>query len=337
MKTYHLSVVVATGLVGQEIVRLLQSRRFPAESISLYSSDRSVGRRVAVNQRELVISQTSPEAFRDRDLVFFAAGAEVARYWVPLAVQYGAVVIDASEAFRAEPDVPLVVPEVNPQDILNHKGVIANPNCSTIQLALLLHPLDKVNPIKNVVVCTYQSVSGYGVAAVDELARQTRMVLDGQTPAPHVFPHQIAFNVLPEVDVFMDNGYTREEWKLSEETRRVLHANNMIISATCARVPVNVGHCQAIHIEFVSSINTDDARRILSGAPGVRVTDDPSVSLYPQPWSVAGTNDVTVGRIRQDTRTPTSLALWAVADNLRKGTALNAIQIAEEGLKRGVI
>ncbi|MEW6033979.1 MAG: aspartate-semialdehyde dehydrogenase [Chloroflexota bacterium] len=335
MKRYNLAIVGATGLVGQELIKMIESRRFPTASVRLFASDRSPGRKVFVNHREMQVEPTSPDSFRQTDLALFAAGAEVAKYYVPLAVESGAVVIDASAAFRTEPNVPLVVPEVNPEDVEKHKGIIANPNCSTVQLAVVLHPLNKVNRVKRVILSTYQSVSGGGLAAVEELTKQAKLVLDGQTAIPHVFPHQIAFNLLPEVDVFMDNGYTREEWKLAEETRRVMHADDLIVSATCVRVPVYTGHCQAVHIEFSAPMTPEEARRVLVKASGVKILDDPTVSLYPQPWSVAGSDDVFVGRIRQDTNNPAALAMWIVADNLRKGTALNAIQIAEEGIRRG--
>jgi aspartate-semialdehyde dehydrogenase len=232
------------------------------------------------------------------------------------------------------PAVPLVVPEVNPEDIKRHKGIIANPNCSTIQMVVALYPLHKVNPIKRIIVDTYQAVSGTGSAAVDELTTQVKQVLDGQATAPHVYPHQIAFNVLPEIDVFLDNAYTKEEWKLVEETRKIMHAGNIAISATCVRVPVFTGHSEAVNVEFSQPMPPDEARRILAQAPGVKVLDDPTVSLHPQPWSAAGTDEVYVGRIRRDSSHPNGLIMWVVADNLRKGAALNTVQIAEEMIKR---
>ncbi|MCK4863282.1 MAG: aspartate-semialdehyde dehydrogenase, partial [Dehalococcoidales bacterium] len=215
-----------------------------------------------------------------------------------------------------------------------HKGIIANPNCSTIQMVVALYPLHKVNPIRRIVVDTYQSVGGTGIAAVEELKTQARQVLEGQATVPHVYPHQIAFNVLPEIDVFLDNGYTREEWKMLEETRKIMHADDIAVSATCARVPVMVGHSEAVHVEFSRLMEADEARQILSRAPGVRVLDDPAISLYPQSWSAVGTDETFVGRIRKDISHPNGLAMWIVADNLRKGAALNTIQIAEEMIKR---
>ena len=244
------------------------------------------------------------------------------------------MVIDNSSAFRMVPTVPLVVPEINPEDIKWHKGIIANPNCSTIQTVVALYPLHKVNPIKRIIADTYQAVSGTGSAAVDELTVQAKQVLEGQSTIPHVYPHQIAFNVLPEIDVFLDNGYTKEEWKMVEETRKIMHADDIAISATCVRVPVFTGHSVAVHVEFSQPMSPDEARHIFAQAPGIKLLDDTAISLYPQPWSAAGTDEVFVGRIRRDVSYPKGLVLWVVADNLRKGAALNAVQIAEQVIKR---
>ena len=335
MKGYKVAIVGATGLVGQEFIKVLEQRNFPLESISLLASDRSAGKRMYVTHREIEVKETVPESFRDIDIALFSAGAEVSRYFSPIAAQQGAVVIDNSSAFRMTSTVPLVVPEVNAEDIQWHKGIIANPNCSTIQMVVALYPLHKVNPIKRIIVDTYQAVSGEGgPAAVEELATQAKQVVNGQSTIPHVFPHQIAFNILPEIDVFLDNGYTKEEWKMVEETRKMMHADDIDISATCVRVPVFTGHSEAVHVEFSQSIAPEDARRILAQAPGVKVLDDPVISLYPQPWSAAGTDEVFVGRIRRDASHSRGLAMWIVADNLRKGGALNAVQIAEEMIKR---
>ena len=334
MKGYKVAIVGATGLVGQEFIKILEQRDFPMDSIRLLASDRSAGKKLFVTHREIEVEETVPESFKDIDIALFSAGAEISRYFSPIAAESGAVVIDNSSAFRMERNVPLVVPEVNPEDIKRHNGIIANPNCSTIQMVVALYPLHKVNPIKRIIVDTYQSVSGTGSAAVEELTAQAKQVLDGQTTIPHVYPHQIAFNVLPEIDVFLDNSYTKEEWKMVEETRKIMHAPDIAISATCVRVPVFTGHGEAIHVEFSQPMSTDKARRILAQAPGVKVLDDPLVSLYPHPWSAADTDEVFVGRIRQDVSQPNSLVMWVVADNLRKGAALNTIQIAEEMIKR---
>jgi len=337
MKGYRVAIVGATGLVGQEFIKVLEQRNFPMDSISLLASDRSAGKKLFFAHQEIEVKETVPESFKEIDIALFSAGTETSRYFSPIAAQTGVVVVDNSSAFRMAPTVPLVVPEVNPEDIKWHKGIIANPNCSTIQMVVAIYPLHKVNPIRRIIVDTYQAVSGTGSAAVDELTTQAKQVLDGQTTIPHVYPHQIAFNLLPEIDVFLDNGYTKEEWKMVEETRKIMHANDIAISATCVRVPVYTGHSEAIHIEFSQPMSPDEARDILAQAPGVKVLDDPAISLYPQPWSVAGTDEVFVGRIRRDASHPNGLAMWVIADNLRKGAALNTIQIAEEVIKRNWI
>jgi aspartate-semialdehyde dehydrogenase len=334
MKEFKVAIVGATGLVGQEFIKVLEQRNFPMQSIELLASDRSAGKKLFVNHREIVVKETAPASFKDIDIALFSAGAEISRYFSPIAAQAGAVVVDNSSAFRMDPKVPLVVPEVNPEDIMRHKGIIANPNCSTIQMVVALYPLHKVNPIKRIVAVTYQSVSGTGSAAVEELTEQTKQVLEGQTTVPHVYPHQIAFNILPEIDVFLDNDYTKEEWKMVEETRKIMHAPDIAISALCARVPVFIGHSEALHIEFSQPISPDEAQRTLAEAPGVKVLDDPTISLYPQPWSAAGTDEVFVGRIHRDASHPNGLVMWVVADNIRKGAALNTVQIAEEMIKR---
>jgi len=329
MSGFDVAIVGATGLVGQEFIKVLTQRSFPMSSIRLLASDRSAGRKLRINNEELEVKETTTNSFDNVDVALFSAGAEISSYFSPIAARAGAVVIDNSAAFRMDPEVPLVVPEVNPDDIKEHKGIIANPNCSTIQMVVALYPLHKVNPIKRVIVDTYQSVSGTGSAALEELSEQARLVLEGRNVVPHVYPHQIAFNLLPEIDVFLDNGYTKEEWKCVEESKKIMHANEMAISATCVRVPIFVSHSEAIHIEFSEPMSPDAARRILAEAPGVRVLDDPNISLYPQPWSAASSDEVFVGRIRQDASHSYGLAMWVVADNLRKGAALNAVQIAE--------
>ncbi|TES89165.1 MAG: aspartate-semialdehyde dehydrogenase [Dehalococcoidia bacterium] len=334
MGEYNVAIVGATGLVGQEFIKILVQRSFPVDSIRLLASDRSAGRKLMVNKQEIEVRETTPESFEGVDIALFSAGSEVSRHFSPIAARSGAVVVDNSAAWRMEPDVPLVVPEVNPEDIGWHKGIIANPNCSTIQMVVALYPLHKVNPIKRIVVSTYQSVSGTGAAAVEELIVQSKQVLEGQAIIPHVYPHQIAFNALPEIDVFLDDGYTKEEQKMVEETKKIMHASEIAISATCVRVPVYTAHSEAVWVEFSSPMMPDDAERIFAGAPGVKILDDNAISLYPHPWMAAGTDEVFVGRIRRDTSHPNGLVMWIVADNLRKGAALNAVQIAEEMVKR---
>ena len=337
IKKCNVAVVGATGLVGQEFIKVLGQRNFPMSSLQLFASDRSAGRRLTVDDEEIEVMETTPQSFDEIDIALFSAGAEISHHFAPIAAQSGAVVIDNSAAFRMEPDIPLVVPEVNAEDIKNHKGIIANPNCSTIQLVVALYPLHKVNPIKRLIVDSYQAVSGTGAAALEELSEQARAVLEGRSVVPHVYPHQIAFNILPEIDLFLDNGYSKEEWKVVEESKKIMHAENIAISATCVRVPIFIGHSEAIHVEFSEPMSPDTARRILAEAPGVRVLDDPSISLYPQPWSVAGSDEVFVGRIRRDASNDRGLVMWVVADNLRKGAALNAVQIAETAVERSWI
>ena len=337
MKEYRVAIVGATGLVGQEFIRVLEQRNFPMSSVKLLASDRSAGKKLFVRHEELEVEETVPDSFAGIDIALFSAGANISRHFSPIAARAGAVVVDNSSAWRMEKDVPLVVPEVNPEDCQWHKGIIANPNCSTIQMVVALYPLHKVNPIKRIIVDTYQSVSGTGSAAVEELTMQARQVLEGEETTPHVYPHQIAFNVLPEIDVFLDNGYTKEEWKMVEETRKIMHAESIAISATCTRVPVFIGHSEAVHVEFSRPMSPDEVRRILDRAPGVKVLNDNSVSLYPTAWQAAETDAVYVGRIRQDVSHRNSLAMWVVSDNLRKGAALNAIQIAEELIKQNCL
>ena len=329
MKKSNVAIVGATGMVGQEFIKVLEQRRFPMTSVQLYASDRSHGRKMKVHGEELEVKETTAKSFDGIDIALFSAGADISRQFSPIAAQAGATVIDNSAAFRMEPDVPLVVPEVNPEDIKMHHGIIANPNCSTIQMVVVLYPLHKVNPIKRITVATYQSVSGTGLAAIEELTTQSRLVLEGQKTKPQVYPYQIAFNVLPEIDVFLQNGYTKEEWKMVEETHKIMHAPNIAISATCARVPVRIGHSEAVQVEFSHPMSPEEAKRILSKSPGVKLMDDPAARLYPYPLMVAGQDDVFVGRIRKDASHPNGLVLWIVGDNLRKGAALNAVQIAE--------
>lgn len=334
MKGTSIAIVGATGMVGQEFIKVLEQRGFPAASVRLLASDRSHGRRMKVRGEETEVRETMPDSFAGIDIALFSAGADISRRFAPIAARAGAVVVDNSAAFRMDPEVPLVIPEVNPEDIGRHKGIIANPNCSTIQLVMALYPLHRANPIRRFTVATYQSVSGTGVAAVDELDGQARLVLDGKPALPKVYPYQIAFNVLPEIDTFLENGYTREEWKMVEETRKIMHSPDIAISATCVRVPVMIGHCEAVQVEFGRPMSPAEARSILSAAPGVTVVDDPSQKAYPYPAMAAGRDDVFVGRIRKDASHPNGLVLWVVSDNIRKGAALNAVQIAERLVRK---
>jgi aspartate-semialdehyde dehydrogenase len=338
MKAYNVAIVGATGLVGQEFIEVLQQRKFPVRELRLLASDRSAGKKMFFNGQELTVSETSSRSFKDIEIALFSAVTDISLHFAPVAARAGAIVIDNSAAFRMDAETPLVVPEVNPQDLTKaHNRIIANPNCSTIQMVVALNPLHKVNPIKRIIVDTYQAVAGTGTAAIEELTSQTKSILEGKSVIPHVYPHQIAFNVLPEIDVFLDNGYSKEEWKMVQETKKIMHAPNIAVSATAVRVPVLVGHSEAIHVEFSRSITPEEVHSILANAPGVKILDDPSVILYPQARSVAGQDDVFVGRIRKDVSCENGIAMWVVADNVRKGAALNAVQIAEKMIEMGLL
>ena len=333
----NIVVVGATGAVGQVALKLFEERMFPCGLIRLCASERSAGKRLQVQGKELVVEATTPESFKDMDIAFISVSADVSRQLIPFAVEAGTVVIDDSSAFRMDPTVPLVVPEVNADDLEAHQGIISIPNCSTTPLVMALNPLHQENPIKRVVVDTYQSVSGTGVLAIEELNRQSQEVLDQKPSQSRVYPHQIAFNVLPHVESFQVNGYTAEEMKMLNETRKIMHAPELNVSATCARVPVYISHSEAVHVEFTESMEPDEVRIILEKSPGVKVLDDPNENVYPMPWSISGTDDVYVGRIRRDISCPNGMVMWLVSDNLRKGAALNALQIAEELLKRNLV
>jgi len=337
MEGFNVAVVGATDIVGQEIVKVLEQRKFPVASIQLLSPEYSSGVKLLFNHQRIEVREAKTEVFRDVDIAFFSAGVDVSRRLAPLAAEAGAVVIDNSSAFRMNPGVPLVVPEVNAADIEWHKGIIASPKCSTIQMVVALYPLHKVNPIKRIVVSTYESVSSSGSAALKEMTNQARLVLEGRRICPHVYSHQIAFNILPEIGVFLDNGYTKEEQRMTEETRKIMHVEDIAISATCVRVPVWFGHSEAVNVEFSSPITPEEAKKVLVQATGVRVLDDPTVSFYPQPWAASGSDNVFIGRIRKDVSHPNGLVMWIVADNVRKGAALNVVQIAEEGIEKGWI
>lgn len=337
MEGFNTAIIGATSLVGQELVKVLNERDFPIASLQLFTSKHSSDAQLFSNHQTIDIEEMTTETFYDIDIAFFSAGTDISYHLSPLAVEAETLVIDTSTAFRMDPKIPLVVPEVNPEDIKQHRGIIANPNSSTIQLVVALYPLHKINPIKRIIINTYQSVSGSGAGALKELISQTKQILEGRRVCPHIYSHQIAFNVLPETDVFLDNGYTKEEQKIADETRKIMHAKDILISATCARVPVYFGHSESINVEFSSPITPEEVRRILVHSPSVKVLDDPSVSLYPLPWAASGSSHVFVGRIRKDISHLNGLVMWVVADNLRKGTALNAVQIAEEGIKMGCI
>ena len=325
----NVAIAGATGLVGRQFISILEERNFPTSSIRLLASERSEGKRMRVNGDDVIVEKLDENSFEGVDIVLFSAGSGVSRRYSPIAAKCGAVVVDNSKAFRMEEEVPLVVPEVNGADALQHRGIIANPNCSTIQLVVALNPIHEVNPIKRVIVDTYQSVSGAGGAGVEELEKQAKAAVSGEEVKSRKMPHPIAFNVIPEIDTLLDNGYFNEEWKIIQETRKIMHAPEMAISATAVRVPVYVSHSEAVHLELTDPMEPEEVREILARAPGIQVIDDPSKSRYPLPVDAAGTDDVYVGRIRKDASHPNGIAMWVVGDNVRKGAALNTVQIAE--------
>ena len=333
----NLAIVGATGVVGLETLRLIEARHPQHKNLKLLASRRSAGRKMDVNGKTFTVAETTDDSFDDVDMVFISARTEDSRRFGPAAANAGAMVIDDSSAFRMDPAVPLVVPEVNGADLSWHDGIVAIPNCSTTPLVMAVHPLRQASPIRRIVADTYQSVSGAGGAAMNELREQTRTVMHGGPAEPDAQPQQIAFNVIPQIDRFTESGYTWEEQKMIDESRKILHAPDMAVSATCVRVPVFVSHCVAAHLEFDQPVSTGDARELLSQMPGVVVQDDPTTSVYPMPVDAAGLDAVFVGRLRKDASHPNGLAMWIVTDNLVKGAALNALQIAEEAVAHGVV
>lgn len=330
------AVVGATGVVGRTMVRVLGERGFPIGELRLMASGRSAGRMVEVGGRSIEIQEAVGDAFDGVDIALFSAGGDTSRELAPQAASRGATVIDNSSAWRMDPDVPLVVSQVNPDDLEWHEGIVANPNCSTMQLAPVLMALRDTVGIERVVVDTYQAVSGTGADAIAELEGQIRAHVAGEAKHASVYPHAIAFNALPEIDVFLDNGYTKEEWKVVTESRKILHLPELRISCTAVRVPVFVSHSEAVHVETTDPITPDAARRLFDAVEGVVVQDDPGNHAYPLATDAAGKDEVFVGRVRQDPSVPDGrgLAFWVVSDNLRKGAATNAVQIAEALVER---
>lgn len=332
----RIAIVGATGAVGQELLQLLAERSFPVGELKVLASARSAGREVVFRGEAVRVEEAKPESFAGVDLAFFSAGGSVSEALVPEAVKRGAVCIDNTSAFRLDPKTPLVVPEVNPEDLREHQGVIANPNCSTIIMCVALQPLHRAVGLKRVVVSTYQAVSGAGAQAMEVLRAQSRAVLDGQEFVPAALPYakaprhyQIAFNLIPQIDVFAEDGYTKEEWKMVRETQKIFHAPQLRVTATTIRVPVFRCHSEAVNVETERKLTVAEARRLLAGAPGVVVLDDPAAMEYPMPAELSGRDEVFVGRIREDLTIERGLNLWVVGDQIRKGAALNAIQIAE--------
>ncbi|HAV43256.1 TPA: aspartate-semialdehyde dehydrogenase [bacterium] len=333
MKGYNVAVVGATGAVGTKMIETLEARKFPVAQLRALASERSKGKALRVRGDLLAVEELKADSFKGIEIALFSAGAKISRKFAPLAVKAGAIVVDNSSAFRMEKDVPLIVPEVNRYALKDHRGIIANPNCSTIQMVLVLGPLHQRAKIKRVVVTTYQSVSGTGLLAMVELREQSLATLEDREIKKKVYPYEIAFNLLPHIGEFLSNGYTQEEMKMINETRKILGDEGINVTATTVRVPIFIGHSEAVNIELEEELTPKEAREILGEAPGVIVMDDPDRNLYPYPRMAAGKDEVFVGRIRKDSTVPHGLDLFIVADNLRKGAALNAIQIAEELIK----
>ncbi|MBF0240151.1 MAG: aspartate-semialdehyde dehydrogenase [SAR324 cluster bacterium] len=325
----NVAIAGATGAVGTEFLKLLEARNYPIKNLKLLASSRSAGKTLMFKGEALPVEELKTDSFKDVDVAFFSAGASRSLEFAPHAAKAGAIVIDNSSAFRMMPEIPLVVPEVNPEAAFQHNGIIANPNCSTIQMVVALNPIHKAVGIKRVVVSTYQAVSGGGAATMQELIDQIKAFANGQPMEVNKFPVQIAFNHFPHIDVFQDNGYTKEEMKMVLETQKIMSAPNMRISATCVRVPVLRAHSESINIETEKKLSAEDARKLLEKSPGIVVKDIQGPGGYPTPWEVTESYDTWVGRIREDISVPNGLALWVVADQLYKGAALNAIQIAE--------
>jgi aspartate-semialdehyde dehydrogenase len=332
MNPKTVAVAGATGLVGREMIRVLEERNFPVKTIKLLASERSKGKTLTFRGETVPVEVLTETSFQGVEIALFSAGGGTSKKYSPFAANDGCVVVDNSSAWRMDEKVPLVVPEVNPQDIKWHHGIIANPNCSTIQMVVVLKPLHDAGRIQRVVVSTYQAVSGAGVKAVDELKAQTRAILEGREPECKVFPHPIAFNCIPQIpqsDAFDASGYTSEELKMVNETKKIMGDPTIRVTATTVRVPVYTGHSESVNIETERKITPEQAREILSKAPGVVVADDPKAQIYPLAIHAAGRGETFVGRIREDLSHPSGLAMWIVSDNLLKGAALNAVQIAE--------
>ena len=331
MKEYNVAVVGATGAVGNEMIETLEQRKFPVKNLTLLASARSAGKTLSYKGEDIVIKELKEDSFAGIDIGLFSPGGSVSLKYAPIAAAAGCVVIDNTSAFRMEPDVPLVVPEVNEHAIAGYKkrGIIANPNCSTIQMVVVLKPLHDAARIRRVVVSTYQAVSGTGKKAIHELEQQVLAIYTQKDLEVNVYPHQIAFNCLPQIDAFIENGYTKEEMKMVNETKKIMEDESIQVTATTVRVPVFYGHSESVNIEFEKDLTPDEARKLLSAAPGVTVVDDPSKKIYPLAIHAAGRDETFVGRIRRDESIAHGLNMWIVADNIRKGAALNAVQIAE--------
>lgn len=328
-QTYRIAILGATGAVGTELLQLLESRNFPIAHLKLLASPRSAGQKLSFKGEELEVEAVSDRAFDDVDLVLASAGGSISKAWAEKAIAAGAVMIDNSSAFRMQADVPLVVPEVNPAAVASHQGIIANPNCSTILMNVAVYPLHQVQPVRRVVVSTYQSASGAGARAMEEVKQQAQAILKGEEPVTEIFPYPLAFNLFPHNTPINQQGYCEEEMKMVNETRKIFDAPDLRVTATCIRVPVLRAHSEAINLEFDQPFSVAEAREILSQAPGVKLVEDWQANYFPMPAEASGQDDVLVGRIRQDISHPCALELWLSGDQIRKGAALNAVQIAE--------
>ena len=328
-RKYTVAIVGATGAVGVEMIKVLERRRFPVGKLVLLASARSVGKTLPFNGQPVAVQELTEDSFAGVDIALFSAGGGISKQFAPAAVKAGAVVVDNSSHFRMDPNVPLVVPEINGADVKNHKGIIANPNCTTAITLMALQPLHKAFGVKRVIASSYQAVSGTGAQAIEELRNQVEAITAGKPVEKNVYPHQIAFNVLPHVDAFMDTGYTKEEMKMQNEARRILHLPAFKASVTCVRVPVYRAHAVSVNAEFERPVSVEEARKVLSNAPGLKLVDDPANNSYPLPLYVAEQDDCQVGRIRIDCALENGLAFWVSGDQLLKGAALNAVQIAE--------
>ncbi|WP_462409284.1 aspartate-semialdehyde dehydrogenase [Neobacillus sp. Marseille-QA0830] len=342
---FHVAVVGATGAVGQQMINTLVKQNFPISKLTLLSSSRSAGKKITVNGEELTVQEAKPESFEGVDIALFSAGGSVSKELAPEAAKRGAVVVDNTSAFRMDADKPLVVPEVNEDDLKLHNGIIANPNCSTIQMVVALEPIRKKFGLKKVIVSTYQAVSGAGAAAVQELMDETKAILAEEPFEPKILPvksdnkhYQIAFNAIPQIDKFQENGYTFEEMKMINETKKIMHLPELQVSATCVRLPVAVGHSESVYFEIeADNVSADEVKALLKDAPGVVLQDDPENQVYPMPADCVGKNDVFVGRIRKDIDEDRGFHMWVVSDNLLKGAAWNSVQIAESLIKLGLV
>jgi len=330
-KKYNVALAGATGAVGNQMITCLEERDFPVDKIKLLASSRSKGRELTFRGRPVTVDEMTEDSFEGMDIALFSAGGGTSEHFAPHAAKAGCVVVDNSSAWRMDPDVPLVVPEVNPHAVAGYtkKGIIANPNCSTIQMVVALNPIHQKYRIKRVVVSTYQAVSGTGVKAMDELSDQTRAIMGFKDPESTVYPHRIAFNCLPHIDAFLENGYTKEEMKMLNETRKIMEDDSIQVTATTVRVPVFYGHSEAVNIETEAPVSAEDVKSLLANAPGVKVLDDPSQNVYPMPIDATGQDLTYVGRIRDDQSISNGINMWIVADNIRKGAATNTVQIAE--------